>query len=316
MARYIARRVLLAVPTLLLASLLIFLLLRLIPGDPATIVAGSDATPEQVAAVRRDLGLDQSLVVQYATWLGRVQRGNFGLSQIGKYPVWDQIARAYPATLELTAVALLLALLLAVPTGLLAALRPRSWVDRAISALNAIAIGIPNFLLGILLILAFALTIPILPVGGRVPVLEDPVAGLKTLVLPAITLAIGVAAVLSRFVRGAMLEVLSEDYVRTARAKGLGESAVVLRHALRNALIPVVTVLGLQIGRLLGGAVIVEAVFAWPGMGRLAVQAILTRDYTIVQATLLLLVTAFVVINLLVDIAYGFIDPRVRVRAS
>ncbi len=212
--------------------------------------------------------------------------------------------------------ALLLALLLAVPTGLLAALRPRSWVDRAISALNAIAIGIPNFLLGILLILAFALTVPILPVGGRVPVLEDPVAGLKTLVLPAITLAIGVAAVLSRFVRGAMLEVLSEDYVRTARAKGLGESAVVLRHALRNALIPVVTVLGLQIGRLLGGAVIVEAVFAWPGMGRLAVQAILTRDYTIVQATLLLLVTAFVVINLLVDIAYGFIDPRVRVRAS
>lgn len=316
MARYIARRVLLTIPTLLLASILIFLLLRLIPGDPATIVAGSDATPEQVAAVRLDLGLDRPLIVQYVTWLNRALHGDFGRSLIGKYPVWDQIKRAYPATLELTVAALLLALLLAVPTGLLAALRPRSWVDRTIGALNAFAIGIPNFLLGILLILAFALTIPILPVGGRVSVLEDPTAGLKTLVLPAITLAIGIAAVLSRFIRGALLEVLSEDYVRTARAKGLGERAVVSRHALRNALIPVVTVLGLQIGRLLGGAVIVEAVFAWPGMGRLAVQAILTRDYTIVQATLLLLVTAFVVINLLVDIAYGFIDPRVRVRAS
>jgi len=316
MARFIARRVLLAIPTLLFASILIFLLLRLIPGDPATILAGSDATPTQVAAVRHDLGLDAPLVVQYVTWLNRALHGNFGRSLIGKYPVWDQVKRAYPATLELSITAMLLALLIAVPTGLTAALHPRSWVDRTLSALNAFAIGIPNFLLGILLILAFALTIPILPVGGRVPVLEDPVAGLKTLVLPAFTLAVGIAAVLSRFIRGAMLEVLNEDYIRTARAKGLRGRAVISRHALRNALIPVVTVLGLQIGRLLGGAVIVEAVFAWPGMGRLAVQAILTRDYTIVQATLLLLVTAFVFINLLVDIAYGLIDPRVRARAS
>jgi len=316
MARFIARRVLLAIPTLLFASILIFLLLRLIPGDPATVIAGSDATPAQVAAVRHDLGLDAPLVVQYVTWLNRALHGNFGRSLIGKYPVWDQVKRAYPATLELSVAAMLLALLIAVPTGLIAALHPRSWVDRTISALNAFVIGIPNFLLGILLILAFALTIPILPVGGRVPVLEDPGAGLKTLVLPAFTLAVGIAAVLSRFIRGAMLEVLNEDYIRTARAKGLRGRAVISRHALRNALIPVVTVLGLQIGRLLGGAVIVEAVFAWPGMGRLAVQAILTRDYTIVQATLLLLVTAFVFINLLVDIAYGLIDPRVRARAS
>lgn len=316
MARFIARRVLLAIPTLLFASILIFLLLRLIPGDPATILAGSDATPAQVAAVRHDLGLDAPLVVQYVTWLNRALHGNFGRSLIGKYPVWDQVKRAYPATLELSIAAMLLALLIAVPTGLIAALHPRSWLDRTISALNAFVIGIPNFLLGILLILAFALTIPILPVGGRVPVLEDPGAGLKTLVLPAFTLAVGIAAVLSRFIRGAMLEVLNEDYIRTARAKGLRGRAVISRHALRNALIPVVTVLGLQIGRLLGGAVIVEAVFAWPGMGRLAVQAILTRDYTIVQATLLLLVTAFVFINLLVDIAYGLIDPRVRARAS
>jgi ABC-type dipeptide/oligopeptide/nickel transport system permease component len=315
MLRYIIRRVVMALPTLILASLAIFLILHLIPGDPAAIVAGGDATPAQVAAVRKDLGLDKPLVAQYAIWIGHVLRGNFGNSLIGKYPVWDQIKRAYPATLELTIAALLLALLLAVPLGILAALHPRSWLDRAISAFNAFAIGIPNFLLGILLILIFSLNFLHLPVGGRVPVLEDLGAGLKTLLLPAVTLSVGITAVLTRFIRSALLEVLNEDYIRTARAKGLPGAAVVRRHALRNALIPVITVLGIQVGRLLGGAVIVEAVFAWPGMGRLAVQAILTRDYTIVQAALLLLVTAFIVVNLIVDIAYGFLDPRVRVRA-
>lgn len=315
MVRYIIRRALLAVPTLILASLAIFLILHLIPGDPAVIVAGADATPAQVAAVRTDLGLDKPLAVQYAIWIGHVLRGDFGNSLIGKYPVWDQIKRAYPATLELTIGALILALLLAVPLGILAALHPRSWLDRAISAFNAFAIGIPNFLLGILLILLFSLHFAHLPVGGRVPITKDPGAGVKTLILPAVTLSLGIAAVLTRFIRSALLEVLSEDYVRTARAKGLPGAAVIRRHALRNALIPVITVLGIQIGRLLGGAVIVEAVFAWPGMGRLAVQAIVTRDYTIVQAALLLLVTAFIVVNLIVDIAYGFLDPRVRVQA-
>lgn len=315
MVRYIIRRALLAVPTLILASLAIFLILHLIPGDPAVIVAGADATPAQVAAVRTDLGLDKPLAVQYAIWIGHVLRGDFGNSLIGKYPVWDQIKRAYPATLELTIGALILALLLAVPLGILAALHPRSWLDRAISAFNAFAIGIPNFLLGILLILLFSLHVAHLPVGGRVPITKDPGAGMKTLILPAVTLSLGIAAVLTRFIRSALLEVLSEDYVRTARAKGLPGAAVIRRHALRNALIPVITVLGIQIGRLLGGAVIVEAVFAWPGMGRLAVQAIVTRDYTIVQAALLLLVTAFIVVNLIVDIAYGFLDPRVRVQA-
>jgi len=314
MLRYIIRRIVMALPTLILASLAIFLILRLIPGDPATIVAGSDATPAQVAAVRKDLGLDKPLIAQYAIWIGHVLRGNFGNSLIGKYPVWDQIRRAYPATLELTIAALLLALLLAAPLGILAALHPRSWLDRAISAFNAFAIGIPNFLLGILLILIFSLNVVHLPVGGRVPITEDPGAGVKTLLLPAVTLSVGIAAVLTRFIRSALLEVLSEDYIRTARAKGLPGADVIRRHALRNALIPIIAVLGIQVGRLLGGAVIVEAVFAWPGMGRLAVQAILTRDYTIVQAALLLLVTAFIVVNLVVDIAYGFLDPRVRVQ--
>ena len=314
MVRYIIRRVVMALPTLVLASLAIFLILHLIPGDPAAIVAGADATPAQLAAVRTDLGLDKPLVVQYARWLGQVLHGNFGTSLIGKYPVGDQIRRAYPATLDLTLAALLLALLLALPLGLLAALHPRSPLDRAISAFNAVAVGIPNFLLGILLILLFSLHVLHLPVGGRVPLTDDPAAGLKALLLPAVTLALGIAAVLTRFLRSALLEVLSEDYVRTARAKGLRGGAVIRRHALRNALIPVITVLGIQIGRLLGGAVIVEAVFAWPGMGRLAVQAILTRDYPMVQAALLLLVTAFIVINLIVDIAYGLLDPRVRVQ--
>lgn len=314
MLRYIVRRIVMALPTLILASIAIFLILHLIPGDPASIVAGGDATPAQVAAVRKDLGLDKPLVAQYAIWVGHALRGNFGNSLIGKYPVWDQIKRAYPATLELTIAALLLALLLAMPLGILAALHPRSWLDRAISAFNAMAIGIPNFLLGILLILVFSLHFAHLPVGGRVPVTEDPGAGMKALLLPSVTLSIGIAAVLTRFIRSALLEVLNEDYIRTARAKGLRAGAVIRRHALRNALIPVITVLGIQIGRLLGGAVIVEAVFAWPGMGRLAVQAILTRDYTIVQAALLLLVTAFIVVNLIVDIAYGFLDPRVRMQ--
>ncbi len=313
MGRYIIRRILLTIPTLILASMAIFLLLRLIPGDPASLVAGSDATPEQVQAVRRDLGLDRPLPVQYVEWLSRILRGDFGRSLIGKYDVWQQVRRAYPATIELTMAAALLALAIALPLGLLAALHPRSWLDRAISAFNALAIGVPNFWLGILLILIFALHFPILPPGGRVPLDEDAIAGLKSLVLPTVTLASGLAAVLTRFIRSAMLEVLSEDYVRTARAKGLRANAVVRRHALRNALIPVITVLGIQLGRLLGGAVIVEAVFAWPGMGRLVVQAITSRDYIVVQGTLLLLVTVFILINLLVDIAYGFIDPRVRV---
>ena len=313
MGRYIIRRILLTIPTLILASMVIFLLLRLIPGDPASLVAGSDATPEQVQAVRRDLGLNRPLPVQYVEWLGRILRGDFGRSLIGKYDVWQQVKRAYPATIELTLAAALLALAVALPLGLLAALHPRSWLDRAISAFNALAIGVPNFWLGILLILIFALHFPILPPGGRVPLDEDAIAGLKSLVLPTVTLASGLAAVLTRFIRSAMLEVLSEDYVRTARAKGLRANAVVRRHALRNALIPVITVLGIQLGRLLGGAVIVEAVFAWPGMGRLVVQAITSRDYIVVQGTLLLLVTVFILINLLVDIAYGFIDPRVRV---
>jgi len=313
MGRYILRRVLLAVPTLLLASLAVFLLLRLIPGDPAATVAGSDATPDQVQAVRRSLGLDRPLPVQYADWLGRVLRGDFGRSLIGRYDVWTQIQRAYPATIQLTLAAMLLAVCIALPLGLLAALHPRSWLDRAISAFNALATGIPNFWLGILLILLFALQFPVLPPGGRVAFDEDAGAALKSLVLPTLTLASGLAAVLTRFIRSALLEVLTEDYVRTARAKGLREAAVVRRHALRNALIPVVTVLGLQLGRLLGGAVIVEAVFAWPGMGRLVVQAITSRDYIVVQGALLLLVTAFILINLVVDITYGFLDPRVRV---
>lgn len=313
MGRYIIRRAILTIPTLILASVAIFLLLRLIPGDPAALVAGADATPEQVRAVRRELGLDRPLPVQYIAWLGQILRGDFGRSLIGKYDVWQQVARAYPATIELTAAAALLAIVIALPLGLLAALYPRSSLDRAISAVNALAIGVPNFWLGILLILLFTLRFPILPTGGRVPLGEDPVAGLKSLVLPTVTLASGLTAVLTRFVRSAMLEVLSEDYVRTARAKGLRANAVVRRHALRNALIPVITVLGIQLGRLLGGAVIVEAVFAWPGMGRLVVQAITSRDYIVVQGTLLLLVTVFIVINLVVDIAYGFIDPRVRI---
>jgi len=310
---YILRRILLATPTLILASVAIFLFLRLIPGDPVALVAGADATPDQVQAVRRELGLDRPLPVQYVIWLGGVVRGDFGRSLIGRNDIGEQIALAYPATLELSVAAMALALLVAAPLGLLAALHPRSWLDRAISGFTALALGLPGFWLGILLLLLFALFWPILPPGGRVPLAEDPVQGLRTLLLPAVTLATGIAAVLTRFIRSALLETLGEDYVRTARAKGIREGVIMRRHALRNALIPVVTVLGLQVGRLLGGAVIIESVFAWPGMGRLTVQGIISRDYLVVQATLLLLVASFIFVNLAVDILYGFIDPRATV---
>lgn len=313
MIGYIVRRIATTIPTLVFASLAIFLLLRLIPGDPAIVIAGSDASPEQVAAVREELGLNRPLPVQYGVWLGRALRGDFGESLIGRYEVGEQIARAYPATVELSVAGLAIAILIALPLGLLAALHPRSWLDRAVSSFTALALGIPNFWLGILLLLLFTLRFPILPPGGREPLLANPMEGLRFLLLPALTLGIGIAAVLTRFIRSALLEVLVEDYVRTARAKGIREAVVVRRHALRNALIPVITVLGIQVGRLLGGAVLVEAVFAWPGMGRLAVQAIVSRDYIVVQAALLLLVAAFIVVNLIVDIAYGFLDPRTRV---
>ncbi len=316
MSTYILRRVAQSVPVLLLASVAVFLLVHLVPGDPALLLAGPDATPEVVQAVRRDMGLDAPLPVQYALWAGHVLQGDLGRSYISRLPVTQLIRNALPATVELALAALTIAILFALPTGILSAVKRQSLPDWVVTFLNGMALGVPNFWLGILLIILFALILNWLPPGGRIEFLSNPGVAWKSLVLPAVTLGLPIGAALSRFTRAAMIEVLHEDYVRTARAKGLSGQQVVGRHALRNALIPIVTVLGIQFGRLLGGAVIVESVFAWPGVGRMILQAVLNRDYLLVQGALLLLVVTFILINLLVDLLYGVLDPRIRLSSG
>jgi peptide/nickel transport system permease protein len=309
---YTVRRLFQLIPVILLSSFLVFMLLHLVPGDPAETVAGPDATPDVIQAVRQKMGLDQPLLVQYGIWLGHIARADLGESYISRMPVVDLVGYAFPATMQLALAALFLALAISLPLGVLASLRQGSKLDLFVQGYTALGLGVPNFWLGILLILVFALVLGVLPPGGRIDPLQSPALGLKTLILPAVTLGIQISAVFTRFVRTAMLEVLHEDYVRTARAKGLRERVVVVRHALRSALVPVVTVVGLQFGRLLGGAVVVESVFAWPGVGRLIIQAVEQRDYTVVQAALLGLVAVFLLINLMTDIAYAFLDPRIR----
>ena len=297
---------------LLISSAAVFLLLRLAPGDPAQFIAGPDASAEGLAAVRREMGLDQPWPVQYTIWLVHAVQGDFGISFVTRYPVWDLITQKLPATLELAVVALLLSTLLGAVLGIASALREGRPLDFAISAFNALALGVPNFWLGLILVIVFALVLRWLPPSGHVDLAQNPGESLRYLLMPTVTLAVYLSAVLARFMRASLLDVLHEDYVRTARAKGLPERTVVLGHAVRNALIPVVTVLGLQFGRLLGGAVIVEAVFSWPGIGSLVVSSVVARDYTVVQGVLMLLVTAFVFINLFTDLLYGLLDPAVR----
>jgi len=313
---YVIRRLAQAVPTLFLATVAIFLLLHLVPGDPAAVLAGSDAPPDVVTALRREMGLDRPLPVQYVRWLGRVLRGDLGVSYVNRFPVRDLIAMRLPATLELAAAGLLVGALIGLPTGVLAALRRGQPADYAVTALNALLMSVPNFWAGIAFILVFALGLALLPPSGRIPLATDPVRALTFLLLPAVTLGLHIGAIFSRFTRTALLEILGEPYIRTAEAKGLGRRAVVLHHGFRNALIPVVTVFGLQAGYLLGGAVVVESVFAWPGLGRLIVESIGNRDYTTVQGALLVFVAAFFSVNLLTDLAYALIDPRVRLGAS
>ena len=316
MVAFISRRLIEAIPVVFVSTILIFSLLRLLPGDPAQVLAGPDASPQVVEAIRHEFGLDRSLPEQYVVWLSHVIRGDLGNSVLSHLPVGELIGRRVPATLELTIGAMALTLLIAFPVGILTAVRRGRYVDVAFSVYQGVMLSVPNFWLGILAILLFALVLGWLPPGGFIPLQTNMALGLKALILPAATLALPSAAGLSRLVRASMLEVLGEDYVRTARAKGLGGQAVVVRHAMRNALVPVVTVLGLQFGRLIGGSVIIESVFTWPGVGRLIVDSIGTRDYAVVQGAMLLFVMVFVITNLATDISYGFIDPRIRLSAS
>lgn len=297
---------------LVLTSIAIFSLLRLIPGDPAVVLAGQDAPLESVEALRSQMGLDRPLPVQYVIWVGEVLQGNLGTSYVADRPVSELISQRLPATAELAVAAFVLVVVCGLASGILAALHRGRLLDWLISSFNTVALSVPPFWTGLLFLLLFGLTLRWLPLSGRVPITEDVVDAGRHLLLPALTLGLAMTPELSWFVRNSLLDVISHDYVRTARAKGLAERQVVRGHVLRNALIPVLTVLGVQVSRLLGGAVVVESVFGWPGLGRLLVQSILNRDYPTVQGVLLFIVTVFVLINLLTDLLYTWADPRLR----
>jgi peptide/nickel transport system permease protein len=308
---YILRRLLMMIPVALLASVILFVLLKLTPGDPVQIQLGERITPENYAALRKELGLDEPMPVQYARWVQHVAQGDFGKSLRNRRPVRDEIVERLPATIQLGVAAFVLALLVAFPLGILAAVFRRSPIGFAATAFTQVGVSLPGFFYGLVLIYFFAARLQILPPGGYVPFAEDPGEWFKRLILPALTLSLLGAAVQTRFIRSGLLDTLHQDYIRTARAKGLAEWRVIGRHALRNALIPSVTLLGLQVGAILEGAFITETIFAWPGVGRLAVQAIGARDYPIVQAVVLIAVFAFMIANLIVDVAYAYLDPRI-----
>ncbi|MCC6167230.1 MAG: ABC transporter permease [Caldilineaceae bacterium] len=312
MGVYALKRLWQIVPVMLLVSVAVFSIIHLIPGNPAQIVAGPNATPEQLAALEARMGLDQPLWTQYVIWLKNVLSGDLGVSYINKYPVGKMIAQRVPATVELALVSGVIALLIALPLGILAALRPGSPIDVITTGFSALSFAMPGFFLLILLIMLFSQELRWLPPSGRPSLLEQPGLWAKSVIMPAFTLGIGVAANLVRYLRSSLLEVLNQDYVRTARAKGLAERWVIWRHALPNSLIPVVTVFGLQLGDLLSGAIIIESIYAWPGVGRLTIQAIEWRDYALLQANVLFIVLAFLLVNLLTDLTYGWLDPRIR----
>ena len=304
MRRLVLRRLTLLVPTLLGVAILVFAFVHLVPGDPVEIMLGESAAPADVAALRHDLGLDGSLPAQLARFLARAARGDLGQSIAFRAPVARLVLARYPATLELASAALLLALALALPLGILAAVHQGSAVDRLARALSLVGVCVPTILLGPLLILAFSIHLGWLPVSGR--------DGLPHMLLPAVTLALGMIGILVRLTRASLLGALGEDYVRTARAKGAAEWIVIGRHALRNALPPVTTVVGLQAGALLAGAVITETIFAWPGLGRLLVQAIGARDYPLLQGCVLAIGLTYVIANTATDLLCGVLDPRLR----
>lgn len=304
MLRFILRRLILSLPVLVVVITSIFLLIHMIPGDPVVQMLGEGAAPADVEEIRHRLGLDQPLYIQYATYWQRLVHGDLGTSFKFNIPVADVLKTRYPATLWLALISLVVAISIAVPAGVTAAVNRGKWPDRLLGSVTLVGLSFPNFALGPVLILIFSIQAGWLPVSGR----DSP----ASYILPAITLGTSMAAILTRMVRSSMLEQLSSDYVRTARAKGLSEAAVLYRHALRNGLIPVVTVIGLQFGALLAGAIITETIFSWPGLGRLTIEAIHARDYPLLQGCVLSIALTYVLVNFLTDLGYSLLDPRIR----
>jgi peptide/nickel transport system permease protein len=313
---FLFRRVFISAVTLVLISLIVFTGVRMIPGDPARVLAGTDADAAGLEEVREKYGLKDPIPLQYLRWIGLAVRGDLGESIRTRHSVAAMILGKAPITLELALCAILVAIAIAIPAGVIAAVRRNTFVDVLASGVSLCGVSIPNFWLGIMLILLVSVRLGWLPASGFVPLAEDPVGNLKRMIMPALVLGTALAAVLMRQTRNAMIEVLSADYIRTARSKGLAGWGVVVRHGLRNGLIPVVTILGLQMGALMGGAVVTESIFVLPGFGRLIVEAVFTRDYPVVQGVVLMTASSYVLINLLVDVSYSFLNPRIRVSGA
>jgi peptide/nickel transport system permease protein len=308
----LARRLLSALPVLLIVSLISFGLMRLIPGDPAAAIAGIAATPAQIEQLRRDLGLDEPVWMQLLHYYEGLARGDLGRSLLLGKGVFAATMERLPVTIGLSLYALVFTLIIGIASGIIAALRQNTWIDQAAMMFAMIGISVPNFFLGLLMIILFAVHLGWLPSGGYVPFAQDPTGWLRSMTMPAFSLALLQAGLLARITRSSMLEVLRQDYIRTARAKGLPQRRVILKHALANAMIPIVTVVGIIVSLLLSGAVVTEALFSIPGMGQLLTQAVLNRDYPMVQGGLLLVTTFLVLVNITVDTLYAVIDPRVR----
>jgi peptide/nickel transport system permease protein len=312
MLSYILRRVLATLPVMAIVALFVFSLLYIAPGDPAVVIAGDQASPGDVERIRQSLGLDQPFLVQFGTWLGHILRGDLGTSIFTGLPVAAMIAQRIEPTLSLMAITLVLTILVAVPLGVVAAWKAGSLLDRAIMAFAVFGFSLPVFVVGYVLAYVFALELEWLPVQGYTPLARGVWPWLENLILPSIALGFVYIALIARITRAAMLEVLTQDYIRTARAKGLGQGRILFVHALKNAAVPIVTVIGIGIALLIGGAVVTESVFAIPGLGRLTVDAILRRDYPVIQGIVLLFSFVYVLVNLTIDVAYTLIDPRIR----
>lgn len=304
MLNYLIKRLLSTIPVLIGISLLLFFLLRMMPGDPAQVLAGQMATPQDIENIRNQLGLDRPIYEQYATYLGQLAQFDLGRSARTQNPVIEEIWARLPNTLLLAVVAISLACLFGIPAGIVSAVKPYSWIDYLVSMSALFGLSMPVFWLGLMLVVVFSVVLKWLPAGGT--------GGWQHVVLPSVTLAAFVVAFIARMTRSTMLETLSQDFTTTARSKGLQEWVVIIKHALKNALIPIITVVGLQFGLLLGGAVLTETVFAWPGLGRLIVDSILARDYPMIQGAILIFGLLYILVNLVVDLLYALVDPRIR----
>lgn len=313
MLRYLGFRVLQLIPIVIFASIGVFLMIHLVPGDPVLTVTGLEASAEQMARVREEMGFDRSLPVQYFDWVGRVLSGDLGNSLVSQKPTTELIADRMPATIQLTIATMLIGLLLGIPFGLIAASRKGTWIDKMVAGYSSFSLAVPTFVVGIVFILVFGVTLEWLPTASDyIPFWTDPGGAFKATIGPAFTLGFFVSGVIARFVRASMIEVLGLDYIRTGRAKGVGEAKLVYKHAFRAASLPTLTVVGIQFGTFLGGSLVTESVFNYPGVGRLILKAILNRDFVVVQGSVLVVVVIFTLVNLVTDVLYSFLNPRIR----